>query len=180
MDQDNAYYLHSPNGTIDIYCDGDGCGKILPHPETGQYYCEVGFDGLSITSQPLTINSTSDDETPPTQLTTTAAQTPNGQIQTIAISVGGVGVLLLLALIVAIIAIIVLYRRIQNGYQPIPPDDLSKITHKLLYFTQHVLSIISVCHNDALLLPCLGAKHLKIPPRVGHITTLFLLYYMHR
>ena len=149
MDLDNAYNLHGPNGIIDNFCDGDACGRKLPHPETGQYYCEAGFDGLSVKSQLLAINSTIDDENPPTQSTTTATQTPSiGQIKIITISVGGVGVLLLLALIVAIVGIIVLYRRVYNGYQLIPP---SKITHKTLnslhsiYLVLHLYDTL-YCH----------------------------------
>ncbi len=122
--QDNNYDLFGPSGKININCDDDECGMTLQHPQTGEYYCELALDGISINSSRTFINST-EDEIPPTQPIITAAQTP---LVKITISVGVVGAVLLITAIIAIIVIIGLgYKIRRNGYQRVPNEDPGKI-----------------------------------------------------
>ena len=142
--QDQDCDLYGPNGIIHTDCTSDGCQVTLSLINSGQYYCELRLDGFSIKSDPEPINIT--DTTPAQPIITTAP--PDPSVYTIIISLGSVGGLELIAVIVVAILLcvfIILYcrHRGQNGYQQIPNG---KITHKSCH-------LVSYLHGT-LLLPC--------------------------
>ena len=104
------------------HCEDNECRWTLEYPHIGEYHCEHTLDNYSITSNKTMIPSRNDNESTPI---TTYTSTDKNRI--IIISVGIVGVALLIVSIAAITVSIVLCCIVKHHrYQRVPPNDPGK------------------------------------------------------